>query len=386
MVKPAPSVYSSQRMALNSDNDLDTRMMALALTMAERGLGTTAPNPSVGAVIVDQATGDVIAEGWTQPGGRPHAETEAIRHAGARARGATIYVTLEPCSHYGKTPPCAEGIIAAGLTRVVCGILDPDPRVSGRGLRMLRAAGIAVERGVLGNEAHWITRGHILRVTERRPFIQLKMAFDSDGTIPRGHAGQPVWATGPEARAHGHLLRARADAILVGAGTVADDDPELTCRLPGLESRSPIRIVLAGRRLPSLSSKLVRSVGAHPVWVYHSPEAPSDGVDALAAAGCRTTVVPMVAGRLWLPAVMESLVAAGITRLLVEGGEAVWRSFCAAGLVDEVLQYRAPPPWGGRCDASVAARDLARMAVGLEFSLTHEQPVGADMHYAFRRK
>src|SRR5262245_11268238 len=206
-------------------------MMEIALAVAERGLGRTAPNPSVGAVIVDETSGEVIARGWTQPGGRPHAETEAIRTAGVRARGATMYVTLEPCSHYGKTPPCAEAIIAAGLRRTVCAILDPDPRVSGRGVRMLRAAGVVVERGVLAEQAHRITLGHILRVAERRPLIQLKMAIGADGKIPRGPGKQRVWVRGPGARAHGHLLRARADAIMVGGGTVADDDPELTCRL-----------------------------------------------------------------------------------------------------------------------------------------------------------
>ncbi len=182
-------------------DDADDGFMQIALSMARRGLGTTAPNPSVGAVVVDPATGEVIARGWTQPGGRPHAETVALQRAGSRAQGATMYVTLEPCSHYGKTPPCANAIIEAGVSRAVVGILDPDPRVAGRGIDMLRAAGIEVRRGVRAREADRMTRGHILRVTERRPLIQLKMALDGNGQIARGVGGQPRWVTGPLARA-----------------------------------------------------------------------------------------------------------------------------------------------------------------------------------------
>ena len=215
-------------------SDFDTQMMQIALGVAARGLGRTAPNPSVGAVIADERTGEIIARGWTAPGGRPHAETEAIARAGARARGATMYVTLEPCSHHGVTAPCADAIVDAGLARVVCAIEDPDPRVAGRGLARLRKAGIAVERGLMVEAAHWLAAGHILRVTERRPLVTAKLALDADGSVPRGGAGKPVWATGPAARAAGHLLRARADAILVGRRTVLDDDPLLTCRLPGL--------------------------------------------------------------------------------------------------------------------------------------------------------
>ncbi len=221
-------------------------MMRLALHVARRGLGNTAPNPAVGAVIAEPSRGEIIARGWTQPGGRPHAETEAIRRAGARARGATLYVTLEPCAHFGKTPPCANAIIEAGLARVVVGTGDPDPRTKGQGIARLQDAGIEVREGVLEAACRRMTLGHILRVTKQRPFVQLKMAFAADGAVPRGAKGKPLFVTGAEARAQGHLLRAEADAILVGAGTVIDDDPELTCRLPGLEGQSPVRVVLAG--------------------------------------------------------------------------------------------------------------------------------------------
>ena len=197
----------------------DHHMMGIALTLARRGFGTTAPNPSVGAVIADEATGEVIARGLTRPGGRPHAETQALERAGERARGATLYVTLEPCAHHGKTPPCADAVIAAGIRRVVIGAGDPDPRVAGEGSARMRAAGILVETGLLADEADWVTRGHILRVTEQRPFVQLKMALSAEGHVPRGKGGAPKFVTGAEARAAGHLLRAEADAILVGSGT-----------------------------------------------------------------------------------------------------------------------------------------------------------------------
>ncbi len=376
-------------------------MMALALAAARRGLGTTAPNPSVGAVIVDSATGEVISTGWTQPGGRPHAEPEAIRQAGARSRGATLYVTLEPCSHYGKTPPCAEGIIAAGLRRVVTAILDPDPRVSGRGVRMLREAGIEVRRGVLADEAHWVTRGHILRVTERRPLIQLKMALSADGNVPRGSDGRPVWVTGPQARAHGHMLRAEADAIMVGSGTVADDDPELTCRLPGLEWRSPVRVVLASRRLPSTGSRLARSAREIPVWIMCAPGSDPAQLAALAQMGCRIFPVTTLDGRLWLPAVCEALVAEGITRLLVEGGPTLWRAFAGAGLVDEIVCYRALGSGGPRggdaaadesgagdmtAGAAAAERDLAALGPAHAFALVESREIAADGLFVFRRK
>ncbi len=233
----------------------DAEMMAIALRMAERGLGATTPNPSVGAVIADETTGEVLARATTARGGRPHAETIAIAAAGERARGATIYVTLEPCSHYGRTGPCADAIVAAGLKRAVVAIEDPDPRVSGRGLDRLRTAGIDVVRGIGAADARLITRGHIVRITERRPFVTLKLALDASGEIARGNGVSPVWVTGEISRAHGMLLRARSDAILVGSATVRDDDPELTCRLPGLFDRSPARIVLAKfwtcRRAPS---------------------------------------------------------------------------------------------------------------------------------------
>ena len=287
----------------------DHMFMQMALAMARRGLGITAPNPCVGAVIVDDQ-GVVLGRGWTQPGGRPHGEVEALARAGDKARGTTLYVTLEPCSHHGKTPPCADAIIKAGIKRVVCALHDPDPRVAGQGFARLRAAGLEVVENMLHDEAHWLTLGHILRITANRPFVQLKLATDQHGLIAPGD-GAPVWVTGEEARARGHLLRAQADAILVGIGTALADDPALDCRLPGLQAQSPSIIVLDRQgRLPA-SSKIAQS--GRLLETQNTAE---------------------------MVSLLQELAQKGITRLLLEGGPHIWRSFLQAGLVDEVVHFK----------------------------------------------
>lgn len=358
----------------------DRQMMAIALTMARRGLGLTAPNPSVGAVIADEESGEVIARAVTAPGGRPHAEPRAIADAGERARGKTIYVTLEPCSHFGKTPPCADAIISAGLKRAVIALEDPDPRVSGRGLDRLRAAGIDVVRGVGADEARWITRGHIVRVTERRPFITLKLALDAHGDIARGHDGAPVWVTGEQARASGHLLRALHDAILVGSGTVRADNPQLTCRLPGLEARSPLRVALSRKLDLSLDARLLDDAGAYPVLCVAGFGVDESLKDRFEARGADVAEVTTVAGNLWLPAVMEALVARGITRLLVEGGPSVWRAFAQSALLDEIVLYMA-----GRANEQAAHAALEKQLGDCEVKLFETQRLDTDTMYRFRR-
>src|SRR5580700_4659831 len=224
-----------------ADARLDLGHMRTALGLARRGLGNTWPNPAVGCVIVKD--GRVVGRGWTQKGGRPHAETEALARAGKGAKGATAYVSLEPCSHHGKTPPCAEALIAAGVSRVVAAVEDPDPRVSGRGIARLRAAGIAVEAGLCAAEAAELNAGFFCRVAQGRPLVTLKLAASLDGRIATP-TGKSRWITGPAARERAHLLRAAHDAVLIGTGTALADDPQLTCRLPGLEARSPVRIVI----------------------------------------------------------------------------------------------------------------------------------------------
>ena len=324
----------------------DQRFMQLALTLGRRGLGRTWPNPAVGAVVVKD--GVILGRGWTQPGGRPHGEPEALARAGEAARGATLYVTLEPCSHVGKTPPCADAIIASGIARVVSAIEDPNPEVAGQGHAMLRAAGIAVDIGLGAADAARDHAGHFRRVRDKRPHVILKLAVSSDDKIAAaGH--KPVAISGDAAKARVHLLRAQCDAILVGIGTVLADDPLLTCRLPGMEARSPVRVVLdPGLRLPG-TSRLVHSARETPLWVMSSSLAEASAAMKLGAAGAQVIrVATTTAPRPGLDplAVLHALAEKGITRLLVEGGARVASSFVAAGLVDEVWLLRGPDPIG----------------------------------------
>ena len=324
--------------------ETDRRLMAGAIALAWRGVGRTAPNPAVGAVVYQPWSGQIVGRGWTQPGGRPHAEPVALARAGEAARGATLYVTLEPCAHHGRTPPCTDAIIAAGIARVVHGITDPDPRVAGRGLRLLQEAGIETGTSVLRDLAREVTIGHILRVSERRPHITLKIAVDGQGRVPEGREGKPTWVTGAMARARGHLMRAEADAILVGRGTAEADDPGLDCRLPGVSDQSPLPVVLsASARLSSGLELFAQDRTAPRPIVFVGADAGQDARAALEDRGIELVEVGVVGGRLWIPAVLEALVERGITRLLVEGGPAIWHAFDRAGMVDEVALFR-----GGR--------------------------------------
>jgi diaminohydroxyphosphoribosylaminopyrimidine deaminase / 5-amino-6-(5-phosphoribosylamino)uracil reductase len=319
--------------------------MALALALGRRGLGNTWPNPAVGAVVVCQDgehDGEpvIVGRGWTQPGGRPHAETEALRRAGPAARGATLYATLEPCSHHGKTPPCTDAIIAAGISRVVSAIEDPNARVAGRGHALLRAAGVAVDIGLGAAEARRVHAGHIRAICDHRPHVTLKLAVSADGKA--GLAGRkPAPITGELARARVHLMRAMNDAILVGIGTVLADDPQLTCRLPGMAVRSPLRVVVdTGLRLPATSA-LVRSARQTPVWVMAGTDAPAEAAAVLRQQGVEVFRLPAAGGRLDIAAVLALLVERGITRLMVEGGPTVAAAFVRAGPVDECALLRS---------------------------------------------
>jgi diaminohydroxyphosphoribosylaminopyrimidine deaminase/5-amino-6-(5-phosphoribosylamino)uracil reductase len=335
----------------------DQRFMQLALTLGRRGLGRTWPNPAVGAVVVKD--GVIVGRGWTQAGGRPHAEPEALKHAGEAARGATLYVTLEPCSHFGKSPPCADAIVAAGIARVVSAIGDPNPEVAGQGYAKLRAAGITVDIGAGAVEAARDHAGHFRRVRDKRPHVILKLAVSSDDKI--GTAGRKsVAITGEAARARVHLLRAQCDAILVGIGTVRADDPLLTCRLPGMEARSPVRVVLDRSLRISGTSRLVQSARETPLWVMTSNVSEAPAAMKLGAAGAQvirvgTTTTPP---GLDLEAVLHALAGRGITRLLVEGGARVASSFVAAGLVDEAWLLRGAEPVGADGVAALNALPL----------------------------
>ena len=316
----------------------DIRHMRHALALAGRSLGRVAPNPAVGCVIVS-AQGRVLGRGWTQDGGRPHAETVALAQAGAEARGATAYVTLEPCAHHGKTPPCAEALVAAGIARVVGAIEDPDPRVRGRGFARLREAGIAVVTNVLAEDAAAVNEGFFSRIAKARPLVTLKIAQSLDGCTASA-SGDSKWITGETARRFGHLLRARHDAILVGCETALKDDPELTCRLPGLEAASPIRVVLDSRLRLAASSKLARTAKDVPTLVF---TASLTGAAALRACGVEVIAVATdPRDRPDLGAVLRALAERGVTRLLVEGGAVVHAAFLNENLADRLEVFTAP--------------------------------------------
>ncbi|MDQ0395098.1 bifunctional diaminohydroxyphosphoribosylaminopyrimidine deaminase/5-amino-6-(5-phosphoribosylamino)uracil reductase RibD [Labrys monachus] len=329
----------------------DERFMRAALALGRRGLGNTWPNPAVGCVIVRREGGHdvVVGRGWTQPGGRPHAETQALAEAGPLAKGATAYVTLEPCSHYGRTGPCADALARAGVARIVGALRDPDPRVGGRGFDMLVRYGLDVTEGVLADEAYQAHVGHITRVVFGRPAVTVKIAVSADGKLA-GPGGAPVRITGPEASARVHMMRAQSDAIAVGVGTVLADDPRLTVRLPGLEERSPIRIVFdSNLRLPP-ASKLVRGARDVPLWVIARSDAPAAAERILTDAGVEVMRVgpDAVSGRpsLDLGEALRLLGTRGITRLLVEAGPRLAASLIEADLVEEFVQFCSPAPIG----------------------------------------
>ena len=310
----------------------DERFMQLALTLGRRGLGHTWPNPAVGAVIVKD--GLILARGWTQSGGRPHAEVEALRRAKRAAQGATMYVTLEPCSHQGKTPPCADAIVKAGIARVVSALEDPNPEVAGQGHARLRAKGVAVDVGLGAEEARRAHAGHIAKVTLGRPHVLLKMAISADGKV--GLAGRkPVALSGEAARARVFQMRAQADAILVGIGTVLSDNPQLTCRLPGLFERSPVRVVLDARLRTPLATSVIATVREAPTWVFAARNASPVAEEILQDKGSKVFRVDDQDGKLDLQGVLKTLAEEGITWLMVEGGPTVAASFVAADLVDE---------------------------------------------------
>src|ERR1700691_1617983 len=363
----------------------DQRFMQLALTLGRRGQGRTWPNPAVGAVAVKD--GVIVGRGWTQPGGRPHAEPEALARAGEAARGATLYVTLEPCSHVGKSPPCANAIIAAGIARVVSAIEDPNPEVAGQGHARLRAAGISVDIGLGAMEAARDHAGHFRRIRDKRPHVILKLAVSADDKI--GAAGrQPIAISGEAAKARVHLLRAQCDAILVGIGTVLADDPLLTCRLPGMEARSPVRVVLDRALRISGTSRLVHSARATPLWVMTSnlPEPPP--AMKLGAAGAQVIRVPTTSAPppgLDLLGVLHALAEKGITRLLVEGGARVASSFVAAGLVDEVWLLRGPDTVGAEGVAALDALPLTSITRSPGFRVRASESLQKDTLTIYER-
>ena len=364
----------------------DEQMMRIALGLAERGLGRVAPNPAVGCVIVDEAAGTIVGRGWTQPSGRPHAQAEAIARAGAAAKGATAYVTLEPCAHTGKTPPCAQALIDAGISRVVSALRDPDPRVVGAGYAMLADAGIDVVDGVLATEAALLNEGFLTRVSSGRPMVSVKLASSLDGRTAT-HTGHSQWITGERARNRAHLMRARTDAIMVGSATAIVDDPDLTCRLPGLGDRSPRRIVADGRlRLP-LTSKLVRTAHEVPVWILTFPD--GEAARRQAFEDCGVVLIDVPAGpdgTMDMSVALALLGERGVTRLMVEGGSRLVSSLMRAGLVDRLDWFQAPKIIGGDGYPALAGLGIDTVDQAPGFELLEVLSLGEDTLQSFSVK
>ncbi|TNM66719.1 bifunctional diaminohydroxyphosphoribosylaminopyrimidine deaminase/5-amino-6-(5-phosphoribosylamino)uracil reductase RibD [Aliirhizobium smilacinae] len=350
--------------------------MAAALRLSRWHAGLTATNPSVGCIVVSD--GAIVGQAVTAVGGRPHAETQALAVAGERARGATAYVTLEPCSHYGRTPPCANALVAAGVARVVVCLNDPDPRVSGRGFGILREAGIIVETGLLEDEGRRVLSAYLSRQTKGRPYVTLKLAVSADGML--GRRGEELVVTGPQSRAQVHMMRAENDAILVGIGTALVDDPELTVRLSGLEKRSPLRIVLDRRLELPLSSKLVRSTGAVPVVAVTDPfcdthPSNEERLRALMSAGVEILQAAD------LNDLLANLATRGISSLMVEGGAQVARGFIGAGLVDRLVLAQSEMVVGaGGIESPATPSDIPA-----GFNCVRKDRFGADRSYEYVR-
>ena len=365
-----------------ADRRRDLDAMRGALALARRGLGSVWPNPAVGCVISNQ--GQVVGRGWTQPGGRPHGETEALRRAGEAARGAVSYVSLEPCCHWGKTPPCVDALVTAGVRRAVVALEDPDPRVAGEGLRRLRAAGLDVEVGLCAEEAAEVNAGFLSRLRLGRPLVTLKFATSLDGRIATA-SGESQWISGPPARERAHALRASHDAIMVGTGTVVADDPQLTCRLPGLDHRSPVRVVIDRHlRIPP-AARLIADARRIPTWVLTLRSAdPARRANVLAKGVTLIDVDADREGQVDLAVALKALGERGITRLLVEGGAGLAAAFFRARLVDRLVWVHAPLALGGDGIPAIAGLDLTALSDAPAFERLSTETIGDDVLTTFR--
>jgi len=373
---------SSVGLARTANKASDFTHMRSALALARRGLGSAWPNPAVGCVLVKDGT--VVGRGWTQPGGRPHGETEALERAGEAARGATAYVSLEPCCHWGKTPPCTDALLAAGVTRVVVTVEDPDPRVSGRGIARLREAGVEVTTGVLADEARALNEGFFRRIDQGRPLVTLKLASTLDSRIATAE-GESRWITGELARERAHLLRARHDAVMVGSNTVLTDDPELTCRLPGLADRSPVRIVVDGRLRVPLTANLVVTAKATPTWFVTLKGDAPERHRVFRDCGVELIEVPAAGETVDLAAAFQELGKRGLTRVLVEGGAQLAAALLRAELVDHMAWFRAPRLIGGDGIPAITAFGIDKLAAMPRFERVSIENIGEDVLETFRR-
>lgn len=349
--------------------------MALALSLGRRGQGQTWPNPAVGCVIVKD--GRIVGRGWTAPGGRPHAEPQALARAGTAAQGATAYVSLEPCAHHGRTPPCVDALIAAGIARVVAPFQDSDPRVAGRGFALLRAAGIEVTTGVMAAEAARDLAGFLLRVREGRPRVTLKLAASFDGRIATA-TGDSQWITAPQSRRVVHALRARHDAVMVGAGTARADDPSLTVRGLGM-THQPVRIVVSRRLDLPLGGILAQTAAQHPLWLCHGADADPRLIAAWSGLGARLIPCAAMAGQIDATAVLQALGQAGLTSVFCEGGGALAASLLAAARVDELIGMTAGVIIGAEGQPALGALGVSQLAQAPRFDLIETRRIGPDI-------
>ena len=355
---------------------VDHGMMARALQLAERGLWTTSPNPRVGCVVVRD--GEIVGEGWHEKAGEPHAEVNALQMAGDKARGATAYVTLEPCSHHGRTPPCAEALIAAGLTRVIAAMTDPNPLVAGQGLARLSAAGIETACGLLENEAYELNIGFVSRMTHGRPWLRLKAAASLDGKTALNN-GVSQWITGPEARRDGHAWRARACAILTGIGTVRDDDPQLSVR--DVETtRQPLRVVVDSQLDIPLTARILQGGGTLVVGAVENAEK----IALLRSTGNFVEILPNPAGKVDLKALLELLARRGINEVHAEAGCKLNGSLIREGLVDELLLYLAPCLIGHQANGLFNLPELSTLEGKRPLQIRDLRQVGADIRVLAR--
>jgi diaminohydroxyphosphoribosylaminopyrimidine deaminase/5-amino-6-(5-phosphoribosylamino)uracil reductase len=360
----------------------DLSHMRAALGLARRGLGNSWPNPSVGCVVVRE--GRVVGRAVTAPGGRPHAEPLALAMAGDAARGATAFVTLEPCCHHGRTPPCTDALIAAGVARVVVAARDCDPRVNGQGIARLRAAGIVVDEGLLLAEAEDVNAGFFSRVRRGRPLVTLKLASTLDGRIAT-HGGESQWITGAPARRMAHALRGRHDAVMAGVGTVATDDPDLTCRIPGFKPVAVVRVVADSHLRTCLTARLVATARETPTWIV--ARAGCDPERRQRLIECGVTVIEVAAGApgVDLTAALNALAQRGITRLLVEGGAQIAAGLLRDDLVDRIAWFHAPCVMGGDGLPAAQSFGLQTLAAMPRFVRDAATAVGADMLTELRR-
>ena len=358
-------------------NTQDVRFMRIALALARRGLGNVWPNPAVGCILLKDDV--IVGRGWTQPGGRPHAETEALARAGQASVGATAFITLEPCCHQGKTPPCTDALISAGVSRVVAAANDPDPRVAGNGIAKLRASGIQTVVGVCESDALELNAGFISRVTRARPLVHLKMASTLDGKIAT-FRGESKWITGSQARRRVHAMRAEVDAVLVGIGTALTDNPKLTCRLAGMENLSPIRIVLDPRLELPLTSELANSSTENATWLITGLDVDTSRLSLLRGLGIEVIQIASDEnGHVDLQKTLSALAKCGITRLLIEGGGQIASAFLRLGLVDRISWFRAATIMGGDGISAVAGYGLSKLKDIQNFQHMSVERIGNDL-------